>query len=91
MRRDPKKGGTFRFNGNPHVHSTSLRPLTIEDLRASVAELEAKLAHPADPDDKKWVERWLRRYQSELAKKLDGLSLKNEERSKSKSRRQRRT
>jgi hypothetical protein len=87
MRRDTKKADTYRFNGNPHLHSGSIRPVTITDLEARIRELEAKLANPADPDDKKWTEGWLDRYQAELAKKLDGLSLKTDERAKSKSRR----
>jgi hypothetical protein len=87
MRRDTKKADTYRFNGSPHLHSGSIHPVSIADLEARIRELEAKLANPVDPDDKKWTEGWLDRHQAELAKKLDGLSLKTEERAKSESRR----
>ena len=87
MRRDPKTGDTYRFNGSPHLHSGSIRPLSIADLEARIRELEAKLADPVDLDDRKWTERWLRRYEAELAKKLEALSLKTEERAKAESRR----
>ena len=87
MRRDPKKADTYRFNGNLHLHSGSIRAVTITDLEARIRELEAKLADPADPDDKKWTEGWLNRHKAELAKKLEGRSLKTEERAKSRRRR----
>jgi hypothetical protein len=86
MKRDPKKASTYRFNGNPLLHSDSIRTVNITDLETRIRELEAKLADPADPDDKKWTEGWLDRYKAELSKKLDGLSFKTEERAKFKSR-----
>ncbi|MGC8641684.1 MAG: hypothetical protein ACP5XB_17595 [Isosphaeraceae bacterium] len=90
MRRDPKKADTYRFNGNPHLHSGSIRPVTITDLVVQMRQLEAKLADPEDPDDTKWTERWLNRYEAELAKKLNGRSLKGEERAKATSHRRQR-
>ena len=87
MRRDPKKGDTYRFNGNPHLHSGSIRSVAIAELEARIREFEAKFADPADLDDKKWTEGWLNRHRAELAKKLEALSLRTEERAKSRSRR----
>jgi hypothetical protein len=90
MRRDPKKADTYRFNGNPHLHSDSIRPVTIADLVVQIRQLEAKLADLEDTDDKKWTERWLNRYEAELAKKLDGRSLKAVEAAKATSHRRQR-
>jgi hypothetical protein len=68
-----------------------MKSVTIGELRTIIQELETKLADPVDCDDKKWTERWLKRYQAELAKKLDGKALKIEEMSKPKSRRRTRS
>ena len=90
MRRDPKKADTYHFNGNPYLHTGSIHTVTIADLQSRVRAFEAKLADPNDPDDKKWTERWLNRFKAELSKKLEGQSLKAEEKSKSVSRRRER-
>lgn len=87
MRRDPKKAGTYRFNGHPYIHTGSIRPVTIAELESRIRTFEAKLADPGDADDRRWVERWWNRLGAESSRKLDGLSLKAEERSKSLSRR----
>ncbi len=89
MRRDTKKADTYRFNGNPYLHSGSIHPITIADLESRIRAFEAKLVDPEDPDDKKWTERWLNRFKAELAKKLEGLSIRSEERAKSVLRRRR--
>jgi len=40
------------------------------------SQVEAKLADPADPDDKKWTALWLKRFTLERNKKLKGAILK---------------
>ena len=86
MRRDAKKAHTYRFNGNPYLNAGSIRSVTIADLEARIRELQAKLADPMDTDEKTWTQGWLDRCSAELAKKLDGLSLKTEEQAQSKAR-----
>jgi hypothetical protein len=81
-RKNRKKADTYRFNGYPHLDPQSIHPVTICELQAQVAALSRKLADPSDADDKKWVTRWLNRYEAELAKKRKGLGLKRRERSK---------
>jgi hypothetical protein len=87
MRRDPKKISTYRFNGSPFLRSGSIHSVSIAELETRIRAFEAKLADPEDPDDKKWTERWLNRYRAELSKKLEGRSLKAEEKAKAVSRR----
>jgi hypothetical protein len=81
MKKNRKKADTYRFNGHPFFHAQSIHSVIIADLASRIKELEAKLADPNDPDDKKWTARWLGRYKQELAKKRKGLALKTRERS----------
>jgi hypothetical protein len=71
-----KKTQTYRFNGYPHSNPKSIFPIGIADLQGGIRDLTAKLADPNDPDDKKWVARWLQRYTKELEKKRKGIALK---------------
>jgi hypothetical protein len=81
MKKNRKRVETYRFNGNPSFHAGSIHSVTIEELESRIKELEAKLADRTNSDDKKWTERWLSRYQQELAKKRKRLELKHRERS----------
>lgn len=83
-----KKADRYRFNGNPYFHAGSIVPIQITDLEAGIAGFEAKLADPADPDDKKWVARWLHRFRRELEKKQAGSRLKQRERRSDRRRRE---
>jgi hypothetical protein len=79
MKKNRKNADTYRFNGNPSLHAHSIQSVTIPDLESRIEEFEAKLSDPDDPDDKKWTARWLKRFESELAKKRKGLALKERE------------
>ena len=79
MKRNRKKADTYRFNGNPFLHGGSIHSVEIAELEARITQLEAKLADPKDPDDKKWTARWLERFRKELDKKRSGRSLKQRE------------
>ena len=74
-----KKADTYRFNGNPYLHTGSIQSVEMVDLEGMVKQFEAKLADPDDPDDKKWRARWLERFRKELDKKRAGRSLKQRE------------
>jgi hypothetical protein len=80
MGRNRKKSESYRLNGYPHLDPLSIHSVEIADLESQIRQLEAKLADPDDPDDKRWTAWWLRRYESELAKKSKGLALKQSER-----------
>ncbi len=77
-----KKTETYRFNGYPHLNSKSTRSFDIAKLESIIAEFADKLSDPNDPDDRKWTQRWLTRFEKELKKKQDGLALKQLEQSK---------
>jgi hypothetical protein len=79
MKKNRKRADTFRFNGHPFFHATSIFSVEMSELESCVKKLEAKLADPADPDDKKWTARWLERYRKEFEKKQAGRSLKQRE------------
>lgn len=79
MKKNRKKVDTYRFNGHPFFHARSIHSVTIVDLELRIKDLKAKLADPNDPDDKKWTQGWLMRYEKELAKKRKGLALKQRE------------
>jgi hypothetical protein len=70
-----KKAETYRFNGYPHCDPGSIHSVEVGQLEARIKEFEAKLADPDDPDDKKWIARWLLRYVRERDKKFEGLVL----------------
>lgn len=74
-----KKADTYRFNGNPFLHTGSIHSVEMADLEAYVKQFEAKLADSDDPDDKKWTARRLERFRKELEKKRAGRSLKQRE------------
>jgi hypothetical protein len=76
MKPNRKKTDTYRFNGHPSLHENSIHPVTIADLESRIEKFTAKLADPRDPDDKKWVATWIRRFESELKKKRRALSQK---------------
>lgn len=82
MKRNRKHTETYRFNGYPHRDPGSIHSVGIARLEEGVREYESKLASATDPDDKKWVKRWLDRYRAELAKKRKGLELKRRSRAK---------
>jgi hypothetical protein len=84
-RKNRKKVETYRFNGNSYLDPKSIQTVTIRELEMQVAELSKKLADPSDADDKKWVARWLSRFETELAKKRKGFGQKRRERSKTQS------
>ena len=44
-------------------------PMTIAALKSTIEKLNAKLADPRDADDKRWVDRWLKRCERRLAQK----------------------
>ena len=79
--RNREKIQSYRLNGYPHLDPSSIHSVAIADLKSQIRELEAKLADPDDPDDQRWTASWLRRYESELAKKSKGLALKQSDRS----------
>ena len=80
-----KKTETYRFNGHPTFHSKSIHSVTIDELKLRIKECKEKLLDANDPDDKKWTKRWLTRYEKELLKKRKGLELKQQEKSKRRS------
>jgi hypothetical protein len=45
-----KKADTYRFNGNPYLHTGSIQSVEMVDLEGMVKQFEAKLADPDDPD-----------------------------------------
>jgi hypothetical protein len=61
--------GTYRFNGFPHLDPASIRAVSIDNLKSMIAKFAEKLADPSDIDDKKWVKRWLDRFERELSEK----------------------
>ncbi len=80
MRKNRKKAETYRFNGYPHLHAGSIHSVEIAELELRIREVEAKLADPLDPDDKRWTACWLGRLRKELDKKCVGRALKHRER-----------
>jgi hypothetical protein len=82
MRGNRKKTEKYRFNGNPFFNPGSIHSVTISDLAAQITKAEKQLADPDAPDDQRWIARWLKRMQKELAKKREGLALKRHERRK---------
>jgi hypothetical protein len=80
MKKNRKKADTYRFNGHPYLHASSIHSVEMAELEAWVKQYEAKLADPDDPDDKKWTARWLDRFRKELEKKRAGRNLKQRER-----------
>jgi len=80
MKKNRKSADTYRFNGHPSFHAGSIHSVEMAKLEARIKELEAKLADPDDPDDRKWTAGWLTRYRKELDKKRAGRSLKQRER-----------
>ena len=78
MKQNRKKSDSYRFNG-----VWGIKTVAIADLRELVAKFEAKLADPDDGDDKKWVARWLKRFQQELSKKEDSVDRRQDEAVKS--------
>jgi hypothetical protein len=76
MKTNRKKSDTYRFNGDPSQDPSSIRPVTIADLEARIEKFIAKHSDPADPDDKKWIQGWIRRYETELKKKRRSLAQK---------------
>jgi hypothetical protein len=82
MAKNRKKTDTYRFNGNPSLQARSIHPVTMAELELWIVDWEAKLADPNDPNDKKWTERWLKRFRMELAKKRRGRGMKQSERLK---------
>ena len=79
MKKNRKKSDTYRFNGHPYFHASSIFSVEIAELETRIKSYESKLADPNDPDDKKWTARWLARYRKELDKKQRGRSLKQRE------------
>jgi hypothetical protein len=82
MKKNRKKADTYRFNGNPHLHSGSIHSVQIAELESQNKEFEAKLADPNDPYDKKWTAGRLDRYRKELDKKRKGQNLKRRDKQK---------
>jgi hypothetical protein len=76
MKPNRKKVDTYRFNGDPAIDPSSIRPVTIADLETRIEKYHNKLADPKDPDDKKWIATWIKRYESELTKKRRALTQK---------------
>lgn len=74
-----KKADTYRFNRHPHFRAGSIHSVEMAELEASAKQFETKLADPDDPDDNKWIARWLARFRKELDKKRAGRSLKQRE------------
>lgn len=74
MKRNRKNSDTYRFNG-----VSGIKTVVIADLRKLIAKFEGKLADPDDGDDKKWVARWLKRFQQELSKKEDSVDRRQNE------------
>jgi len=70
MKTNRKKADTYRFTG-----LWGMGPMGIAELKIKIKTFRAKLEDPADPDDKKWTARWLRRFEQELAKKHRSLEL----------------
>ena len=79
MSKNRKKAETYRFNGYPHLHSSSIHSVEIAELEGRIKRFEAKLADPLDPDDNKWTASWLSKYRKELDKKYAGRALKQRE------------
>jgi hypothetical protein len=79
MRSNRKNTETYRFNGHPYFDPRSIFSVEIADLEVLVKNFEAKLADPHDPDDRKWIARWLERFRKELQKKRAGRSFKQRE------------
>jgi hypothetical protein len=76
MKKNRKRAETYRFNGSTYLHTGSIHPVEMGELESLIRTFEAKLADPTDPDDKKWVARWLGRFRKEHDKKLAGFGLK---------------
>jgi hypothetical protein len=77
MTKHRKRNDTYRFNG-----VWGMKTVEIAELRNLVGRFEVKLADPDDADDKKWVARWLKRFQQELSKKEESVVRKQDEASK---------
>ncbi|MCS7471623.1 hypothetical protein NZK35_33665 [Stieleria sp. ICT_E10.1] len=82
MSKNRKKSETYRFNGNPSLHSGSIESVDVKQLASMIEKFQAKLADPDDPDDKKWTERWLDRLRKEHQKKVGALERKQHEKLK---------
>lgn len=80
MRINRKQNQTYRFNGHPYFHASSIFAVKTEELERLIKSFEAKLADFNDLDDKKWTARWLDRFRREFDKKRQGCDLKLEER-----------
>jgi hypothetical protein len=66
-----KKAERYRFHG-----LWGIEPIRIDRLAGWVADFREKLADPGDGDDKRWVGRWLARFEQELVKKERGFEQK---------------
>ena len=68
MTKNRKTSDTYRFNG-----LAGLKPVETAELKALIERFQAKQQDSNDPDDKKWIARWLKRFQQELAKKENAM------------------
>ncbi len=82
MAKNRKKSETYRFNGNPSLHSGSIESVDVKQLASMIEQFEAKLTDPDDPDDKKWTQRWLDRLRRENERKIDSRERKQQEKLK---------
>lgn len=64
MMKNRKKTESYSFN-----RVGGIKKVEIADLKRFILKFETKLADPRDRDDKKWVERRLKRFNRELSKK----------------------
>ena len=64
MKKNRKQVERYRFNGVYGIDSVQCA-----DLQVLIDEHAGKANDPNDFDEKKWVNRWLNRFQRELAKK----------------------
>ena len=64
MTKNRKTSDIYRFNG-----ISGLKSVETTKFKTLVDRLLAKQANPEDPDEKRWVARWLKRFQQKLAKK----------------------
>ncbi len=77
MRKNRKKADTYRFNG-----LWGMRSVDIAELKSLIRTFQGKLADPSDPDDRKWISRWLQRFLRELEKKERSLQTKQRDRAR---------